>query len=139
VAAIKVAKSSVRWLFEQPEMIAKFGSLVVVFLNDFPLPSIQPDEYVHFQSHGAPGSPCPEEKPCFAIVGINQNQDGKLGHANSVHYGAVWDYDYGLGVDQARKPIVVVQVTVPRGVQTASILIFVSLLFSSGDCLGPRL
>ena len=110
VAAIKVAKSSVRWLFEQPEMIAKFGSLVVVFLNDFPLPSIPPDESVHFQFYGTPGSPCPQEKPCFALVGINH------GHAaSSVHYGAVWDYDYGLGVDRSREPIVVAHVTVPRG------------------------
>ncbi|KAE9394210.1 hypothetical protein BT96DRAFT_923644 [Gymnopus androsaceus JB14] len=119
VAVNQVAKSSVRWLFEQPEMIAKFGSLVIAFLNDFPLESIPPHESVHFQFHGARGSPCPEEKPCFALVGINQNQDGKLGHANPVHYGAVWDYDYGLVADQARQPIVVVQVTVPRAQEIA--------------------
>ncbi|KAE9394214.1 hypothetical protein BT96DRAFT_943308 [Gymnopus androsaceus JB14] len=103
VAVNKVAKSSVRWLFEQPEMIAKLGSLVIGFLNDFPLPSIPLDESVHFEFYGAPGSPCPEEKPCFALVGINH------GHADSVHYGAVWDYDYGSGVDQARKPSAKVQ------------------------------
>ncbi|KAE9400146.1 hypothetical protein BT96DRAFT_1019089 [Gymnopus androsaceus JB14] len=109
---MKVAESSVRWLFQQPEMIAKFGSLVIAFLNDFPLPSIPPDDSVHFQFYGAHDSPCPKEKPCFALVGIN--------HGHAVHYGAVWDYDYGLGVDQARKPIVVAQVTVPRAQEIAS-------------------
>ncbi|KAE9383638.1 hypothetical protein BT96DRAFT_1106318 [Gymnopus androsaceus JB14] len=37
VAVNNLAKSSVRWLFEQPEMIAKFGSLSIAFLNGFPL------------------------------------------------------------------------------------------------------
>ncbi|KAE9390287.1 hypothetical protein BT96DRAFT_925992 [Gymnopus androsaceus JB14] len=115
VEANNVAKSSVRWLFEQPEMIAKFGSLVIAFLNNFPLPSIPPDDSVHFQFYGTPGSPCPQEKPCFALVGINH------GHAaGSVHYGAVWNYDYGLGVDRARAPIVVAHVTVPRAQEIAS-------------------
>ncbi|KAE9401296.1 hypothetical protein BT96DRAFT_610041 [Gymnopus androsaceus JB14] len=97
-----LAKRLVTWLLAQPNVFRVVGfskSPIVVNLDKFPYEVIEKESVVHFQFYG--GDKCTPVKPCYALVGINHNAE-----PHPLRYGSVYDYNYSLGFDPKKQPIV---------------------------------
>ncbi|KAE9408717.1 hypothetical protein BT96DRAFT_669015 [Gymnopus androsaceus JB14] len=97
-----LAKKLVTWLLAQPNVLRVVGFSkppVVVSLDKFPFEIIEKESVVHFQFYG--GDKCTPVKPCYALVGINHNME-----PHPLRYGSVFDYNYSLGFDSTKQPIV---------------------------------